>query len=93
MIIRPYDFMNFNLVRHIVWLSHVYRNIFSLDSELRVVVVLGKASRKKSPELSGIFPTLVNPLPPGIREIHQKMKKIFFAFLNELDHSKQFLKK
>ena len=39
-IIRPYDFMNFILVRHIVWLSHVYRNRFSLDSELRVVVVL-----------------------------------------------------
>ena len=31
-------------------------------------VSLGKASNRKSPEFSGIFPTLVKPPPPGIRE-------------------------
>ena len=54
--------------------------------------LLGKPSNRKSPEFSGIFPTLVNP-PPGIRENQMKMEKIFFAFLDELAHSKSSFKK
>ena len=50
-------------------------------------------TQKKS-RIVGNFPYFGHPPPPpGIREIHQKMKKNFFAFLNEIDHSKQFLKK
>ena len=37
------------------------------DLDTRWLTDLGKPSSKKSPELSGIFPTLVKP-PPGFRE-------------------------
>ena len=56
------------------------------------IQTLGKPSNRKSPKFSGIFPTLVKPPPPGIRENQMKMEKIFFAFLDELAHSKQFFK-
>ena len=49
---------------------------------------------QKKSRIVGNFPYFAQtPPPPGIREIHQKMKKNFFAFLNELDHSKQSFKK
>ena len=51
--------------------------------------VLGKPSNRKSPEFSGIFPTLVKPPPLELGKIKWKMEKIFFAFLDELAHSKQ----
>ena len=39
------------------------------------------------------FSLLWSTPPPGIRENQMKMEKIFFAFLDELAHSKQFFKK
>ena len=41
-------------------------NRCSMDSFKFLQSILGKPSSKKSPELSGIFPTLVKPPPPRI---------------------------
>ena len=76
---KLFDF-NFNSLKSILFQACAGHELLVKMSSLRrlfcwvkkkcklKVFVLGKTSNTKSPEFSGIFPTLVNPPHPGIRE-------------------------
>ena len=56
------------------------QSIIELSCISSISIYLGKPSNRKSPEFSGIFPTLVNPPPLELGKI-------------KLAHSKQYFKK